>query len=63
MNDIQKIIKNNKIYRFGLELQYTENEESKELLKQILQNFEQTVTEDNSIIINKNVKSNTYKFN
>ena len=53
MTDIQKIIKNNKIYRFALELQYTENDESKQLLKNILENFEQTVNEDNSIVTNK----------
>ena len=64
MTDIQKIIKNNKIYRFALELQYTENDESKQLLKNILENFEQTVNEDNSIVTNKTVtKSNVEKFN
>lgn len=64
MTDIQKIIKNNKIYRFALELQYTENDESKQLLKNILENFEQTVDEDNSIVTNKSVtKSNIEKFN
>jgi hypothetical protein len=64
MTDIQKIIKNNKIYRFAMELQYTENDESKQLLKNILENFEQTVNEDNSIVTNKTVtKSNVEKFN
>lgn len=64
MTDIQKIIKNNKIYRFAMELQYTENDESKQLLKNILENFEQTVNDDNSIVTNKTVtKSNVEKFN
>ncbi len=64
MTDIQKIIKNNKIYRFAMELQYTENDESKQLLKNILENFEQTVNEDNSIVTNKIItKSNVEKFN
>jgi len=64
MTDIQKIIKNNKIYRFALELQYTENEDSKILLKQILQNFEQNINDDYTINTDKhNLKTNIEKFN
>lgn len=64
MTDIQKIIKNNKIYRFALELQYTDNDESKILLKEILQNFEQDVNDDFTInTVKTNSKSNIDKFN
>ena len=64
MTDIQKIIKNNKIYRFALELQYTENDDSKILLKQILQNFEQNINDDYTInTLKSNSKSNVEKFN
>jgi hypothetical protein len=60
MTDIQKIIKNNKIYRFALELQYTENDDSKILLKQILQNFEQNINDDYTInTLKSNSKSNS----